>query len=195
MSQSARSKHSVWQTSSGERGGWSGRPARPFPATSLSLTTTLLSYPHSPSICIMLENHLAAAEGKLLFISQTWASTGDQDAVRTTEQEAAGGLTGAQADDGCVKKLVDSEQLCPHTLTRLRFDCFAADRALTSTLPLLLELEGCTRGTHSAHTRPRTHSRKWKPLKLSWEEYIKGLRRPSSTHSLALYCLCYSSTS
>lgn len=45
--------------------------ARPIPATSLSLATTVLSYPHSNSICIMLANHLAAAEAKLLFISQT----------------------------------------------------------------------------------------------------------------------------
>lgn len=44
--------------------------ARPIPVTSLSFAITVLCSPHSPSICIMLVNHLAAAKGKLLFISQ-----------------------------------------------------------------------------------------------------------------------------
>lgn len=76
-------------------------------------------------------------------------------------------------------KLGDSVWFCPHTLTELIFGCSAVDRALTSPLPLLLELEGCTTDIYT-HMRTHSLSKRWKTLKLSWEEYIKCLHKPSS---------------
>lgn len=57
------------------------RDERPLPPTSLILATTVLSYPHSPSICVMPANHLAATETKLLFISENKKKKGDEPSL------------------------------------------------------------------------------------------------------------------
>lgn len=90
---------------------------------------------------------------------------------------------------GIWEKLEDSVKLCPHTLTELRSDCCALDRALTSPLPLLLELEEYTTHKHCqiSGNHSQCHGRNTSCA-------FTHISFPYK-NKLALCCLCYSSAS
>ena len=186
----------VWLISCGERWG-------EFPATSLSLTTTIPSYPHSPSICIIPENHLAAAEGKLLFISQNQKKKRDESSLwtwrRGREQQSKELLAGWVVSKWTAGRWEKVGRFCIVMSTR-------PDRALIWLFcgwqysDFSPPTAAGIRGVYHSHTHTHTHSHTVKEVENTQIVMGRIHQVPSQTllhtkNKLAPCCLCYSSAS
>lgn len=161
------------------------------PGLSLPLTTTVLFYPHSLSICIMLENHLAAADKNNIYL----------DLYRGKKEMSPHWRPGCCESDRA--KSCWGAEWCPdngHKKKAGRFWIAMSTHPDRAQIWLFCSWQGSDfypptaprirRGyqTHM-HARVCTHtqSRKWK-TQLSQDEYIKCLHKPSTKQKTNLLC-------